>query len=384
MAGRILAFITTLIALSSAAPAAAAPIEFGVQDDPLIVRLPSAFGGYGAQRLLAPPRVDAALDALSVDTVRINVPWAQVAGARAGDPLHLALYEAAVERVRARGRRVQLTLSGPAPAWASGDGRVSARAPSARRYAEFAGEVAARLRGRVTRYAIWNEPNWWSLLRPRRRAAPIYRRLFLRGSAAIRAADPDADVLIGELAPLRHPGASTAPLAFLRRLTCSDDRWRASRGSRCPRLVADGFAHHPYTLQWAPDYPGPRPDDVTMGSLRRLTHALDRLARRRALATPRGRSLPLYLTEWGYRERTTRVREPLRSAYVRRGLALAARIRRVRQVVWYQLAGPPKVTRATWDSGLLGPRGTPRPVFRAVRGWSRARPKRPLSPVAGP
>src|SRR5215216_7418815 len=63
--------------------------------------------------------------------------------------------------------------------------------------------------------------------------------------------------------------------------------------------------------------------------------------------------------------------------------ALAARIRRVRQVVWYQLAGPPKATLASWDSGLLGPRGTPRPVFRAVRGWSRARPKRPPSPVAG-
>src|SRR5215211_379851 len=125
VAGRTLAFITTLLALSCAAPAAAAPIELGVQDDPLIVRLPSAFGGYGAQRLLAPPRVDAALDALSVDTVRINVPWA----------------------------------------------------------------LAARLRGRVTRFAIWNEPNWWSLLRPHRRAASIYRRLFLRGAAAIRAAD---------------------------------------------------------------------------------------------------------------------------------------------------------------------------------------------------
>ena len=383
MAGRTLAFITTLLALSCAAPAAAAPIELGVQDDPLIVRLPSAFGGYGAQRLLAPPRVDAALDALSVDTVRINVPWALVAGARPGDPLHLALYEAAVDRVRARGRRVQLTLSGPAPAWASGDGRVGAGAPSARRYAEFAGAVAARLRGRVTRFAIWNEPNWWSLLRPHRRAASIYRRLFLRGAAAIRAADPDAEVLIGELAPLRQRGAATAPLAFLRRLTCSDDRWRARRGTRCPRLVADGFAHHPYTLQWAPDYPGRGRGDVTMGSLRRLTRALDRLARRRALATPSGRSLPLYLTEWGYREHVHHVREPQRSAYVRLGLALAARIRRVRQVVWYQLAGPPKATLASWDSGLLGPRGTPRPVFRAVRGWSRARPKRPPSPVAG-
>src|SRR3954470_2554202 len=188
MAGRILAVITTLIALLAAAPAVAAPLELGVQDDPLVVRLPSAFGGFGAARLLRPARVNAALDALAVDTVRINVPWAHVAGAQPGDPLHLALYEAAVDRVRARGRRVQPTLSGPAPPWATGDGHVSAYAPSARRYAEFAGEVAARLRGRVARYSIWNEPNWWSLLRPHRHAARIYRRLFLRGAAAVRAA----------------------------------------------------------------------------------------------------------------------------------------------------------------------------------------------------
>jgi hypothetical protein len=377
MAGRILTLLAVMAMACSAGTAAAAPIELGVQDDPLLVRLPSAFGGFGAARLLAPGRVDAALDELAVDTVRINVPWAHVAGARPGDPLHLALYDAAVERVRARGRRVQLTLSGPAPWWATGNQRQGARAPSARRYAEFAGEVAARFRGRVARYSIWNEPNWWSLLRPRQRAARIYRGLFVRGAAAVRAADPGAQVLIGELAPLAQPRAATAPLTFLRRLTCSDNRWRHRPGSRCPRLVADGFAHHPYTLQWAPDFPGRGRNDVTMGSLRRLTGALDRLARRRALVTPRGRPLPLFLTEWGYREGSRVVREPKRSAYVRRGLKIAARVRRVRQVVWYQLAGPPKVTGATWDSGLLGPRGVPRPVYRAVRGWSRARSRWP-------
>jgi hypothetical protein len=378
MAGRILASAATVAAIcAAAAPAMARPLELGVQDDPLVVRLPTAFAGFGADRLLALPRVDAALDALAVDTVRINVPWAQVAGARPGDRLHLALYEDAIDRVRARGRRVQVTLSGPAPRWATGNRRVGAHSPSARRYAEFASEVATRLRGRVARYSIWNEPNWWNLLRPRRRAAPIYRRLFVRGSAAIRAADPAAKVLIGELAPLRHAGAATAPLTFLRRLTCSDERWRARRGRRCPRLVADGFAHHPYTLHWAPDYPGRGRGDVTMGSLRRLTGALDRLARRRALATPRGRSLPLYLTEWGYRQRSRTVREPQRSRFVRRGLALAARTRRVRQVIWYQLAGPPKVTGASWDSGLLGPAGSRGPCSaRCAAGRGRGRSDR--------
>ena len=303
--------------------------------------------------------------------MRINVPWARVAGNRPGDPLQLWLYDAAVNRTLAQGRRVQLTLSGPAPRWATGNRREGAYAPDARRYAAFAGGVAMHFRGRVARYAIWNEPNWWSLLGPKRANARVYRRLYLRGHAAIKAADPGAAVLIGELAPLGQPKAATAPLVFLRRLTCSDRRWRATR--RCPRLVADGFAHHPYTLRWAPTFPGLHRDDVTMGSLRRLTRALDRLARRRALATPRRGSLPLYLTEWGYHARSTRVREPQRSLYVRRGLAMAARVRRVREVVWYQLAGPPPAAHVHWDSGLMDHRGRARPVFAAVRRWSLGR-----------
>src|SRR4051794_34856360 len=372
-----MAMAMTVTAVWCAAPAAASPIELGVQDDPLVVRLPSAFGGFGADHLLAPPRVDAALDALRVDTVRINVPWAQVAGERPGDPLHLALYEAAIDRVRARGRRVQLTLSGPSPRWATGNGRVGPYEPSARYYAAFAGKVAARLRGRVARYSIWNEPNWWNLLQPRRHAARIYRRLFLRGSAAVRAADPAAKVLIGELAPIGRRTAATAPLRFLARLTCSTRDWR--RAGCCPKLVADGFAPHPYALQWAPESPGPGRDDVTTGSLRRLTGALDRLGRRRALATPSGRPLPLFLTEWGYREGVKRVREPQRSAYVRRGLALAARTHRVRQIVWYQLAGPrrPPVRHGTRDcsarAGSRGPSTTPCAAGRGSVVRSRAR-----------
>ena len=45
-------------------------------------------------------------------------------------------------------------------------------------------------RGRVARYAIWNEPNWWSLLGPSAHAARIYRRLYLRGRAACKARRP--------------------------------------------------------------------------------------------------------------------------------------------------------------------------------------------------
>ena len=113
--------------------------------------------------------------------------------------------------------------------------------------------MARHFQGRVARYSLWNEPNWWNLLRPRREAARIYRRLYPRGRAAVKKADPAAGVLFGELAPLANARASTAPLRFLRRITCSDRDWHATRV--CPPLVADGVALHPYTLQWAPEFP---------------------------------------------------------------------------------------------------------------------------------
>jgi hypothetical protein len=379
MSRRLLPLAVTILTLACAAPAGAA-IELGVQDDPLLVRLPSAFGGFGAARLLPPARVDAALTALRVDTVRINVPWGRVAGRHPGDPLDLGLYDVAIDRIRAGGRRVQVTLAGPAPGWATASHHPGTWRPDARRFAAFAGAVARHFRGRVARYSIWNEPNWWNLLRPHRDAPRLYRAMFLRGRRAIAAADPGAAVLFGELSPIGRSDAATAPLRFLRRVTCSDRAWRAAR--RCPRLVADGFAHHPYTLYWPADYPGPGRDDVTTGSLGRLTSALGRLARRRALATPSGRPLGLYLTEWSYHAYSARVRRP--APYVRRGLALAARARRVREIVWYQLAAPPPKVHAHWDSGLLDFRGRPRPVFAAVRAWSHARRKRPAPVVVEP
>jgi hypothetical protein len=362
------------VVIALAMPGAAKAVQFGVQDDPLLVRLPTAFGGFGAAKLLPSKRVDTALDQLRADLVRINVPWANVAGAGPKDGLDLGLYDTAVDRMLAQGRDVQMTLAGPAPAWATGDRKVGAWRPSARAYARFVGAVARHFQGRVVRYSLWNEPNWWNLLRPRLEAARIYRRLYTRGRAAVKEADPRAGVLFGELAPLANPRASTAPLRFLRRITCSDRHWRATRA--CPPLVADGVALHPYTLQWAPEFEGRGREDVTMGSLRRLTHALHALARRGALATPKGRAPGLYLTEWGYQSHSRRIKEPQRSRYVRRGLRIAGRNRHVREVVWYQLAAPPPSLGVHWDSALLDFRGRPRPVFRAVRAWSRSRFRR--------
>src|SRR5207248_11338651 len=67
------------------------------------------------------------------------------------------------------------------------------------------------------------------------------------------------------------------------------------KSSRCGLLPADGYAHHAYTTSAGPFFHPAERDDVTIGVLGRLTHALDRAARAHALK-PR---LPIYLTEFG-------------------------------------------------------------------------------------
>jgi hypothetical protein len=230
-------------------------------------------------------------------------------------------------------------------------------------------------RGRVHRWAIWNEPNWPSWLAPARAAARIYRRLYLAGWTAIRRADPDAVVLIGELAPMGPPEAAIPPLRFLRGVTCRDRAFRPTR--RCRPLLTNGFAHHPYSLRWRPDWRPPDPDDVTIGSLGRLRYVLRRLARVHALETPNGRAPDLYLTEFGWHAHSRTIREPERSRYAVDSFRIALREPHVRQLLWYQLVAPPRGDGPrSWDTALLDANGHARRIFKAVRRWANRATRR--------
>jgi hypothetical protein len=355
--------VSALLALAGAPRATG--LELGIQDDRLFLGPPTT---AEATPQVSPAHGLALARSLRATTLRLNVRWAAVAVAP--ERYDLARVEAAVDGARAAGLRVQLALTGPAPAWATADGRVGNRAPDPAAFGRFAAAVATQLRGRVARYAVWNEPNWHGLLTPGRRAPAIYRALYRAAEPALRRADPDARVLFGELAPMGAPEDATSPLAFLRAATCTNRRWHPIR--RCAGLHADGFAMHPYTLRWRPDFPGGTPDDVTTGSLGRLEQALRVLSGRGALSTRSGDALPLYLTEWGWHARSTIIPEPLRSRFMLAGLELIARDPHVRQVIWYQLVGVPERPRPVWDTGLLDADGSPRPAFGVLRSWARA------------
>jgi len=208
-------------------------------------------------------------------------------------------YDRAIGELRARGINVLITISGPVPKWATAGHRDYVTKPSVTRFGRFVTAVGRRYGGVVSAWSIWNEPNHPDFLAPqytrsRRPYSPrLYRRLFFAADRALRATGNGGDLLLmGETAPT---GSSklVSPIAFLRGALCLDRRWHKSRG--CALLPADGYAHHAYTTSAGPTYRPRNRENVTIGVLGRLTHALDLAARAHAIR-PR---MPLYLTEFG-------------------------------------------------------------------------------------
>ena len=96
-----------------------------------------------------------------------------------------------------------------------------------------------------------------------------------------------------ETAP-RSGAGGVAPLAFLRGLLCLDGRYHPIKARHCAPLPAYGWAHHPYAPAAGPFFVPAGRDDVTIGSLSRLTSALGKAVKAHALTSSR-----LFLTEFG-------------------------------------------------------------------------------------
>jgi hypothetical protein len=335
---------------------------------------------------------------LGVTRLRVNMLWSyvlpesqyNVRNRPAVLNYNFAHFDALVDRAAAHGIRVHLSLTGPAPRWANARKATARRAwykPSATEFGKFAGVVGAHFRGRVDRYSIWNEPNWKTWLGPLASAPALYRNLYVKGYGAIKAADPAAKVLIGETAPFSKKGWSTSPLAFLRGVTCVNKKYKRARN--CPKLRADGYAHHPYDFGHAPNYQYPGADNVTIGTLSRLTRALDKLSRAGVLRKNGGGRMPLYLTEYGYFASGHRaLKKSLRSRYLQQAYTLALKNSRVKSQLQYLMVSPPRTVRsAFFDLGLMNTSGKPNVGYRALRSWfgkNRGKVKRPGGPVALP
>ena len=330
-----------LVVLVCPAPATASPFQRSVmQDDAQLV-------GRGAA---VRERTLDELKSLGVDTVKLTVPWRELApvgrrkpaGLNAEDPAAYGGWERYDEAIASAGRRqldVLLQVSGPAPDWAS-VGRsqpAGASRPDAGEFGRFARALGTRYSGsyrglpRVSSWSIWNEPNLPRFLLPQRSSnrdrtplsPAIYRRLYLAAHAGLRASGHARDtILFGELLPVGRSStgvrSSLRPLEFLREMLCVDRRYRPLKGSAARArgcmgfhsLPSSGLAYHPYaTGGRAPTTRPPHPDDATIGQLSRVVRALDRLGRRGRVA----RGLTLHLTEFGFQtDPPDRLQTPIR------------------------------------------------------------------------
>ena len=355
--------LPTLLLAFFALTVPAQAIELAVQDDAVLLHRSYADADLALDRAKE----------MNASRIRVNLSWAgsmpeaQSKARRKPETVQwdFSKLERLYEQATSRGLQLQVTLVGPAPRWATGNKKVGNIRPDATHFGAFARAAATAFAGRVDRWSIWNEPNWHRLLGPAKSAPGIYRGLYRAGHRAIVEVDPGAQVLIGEMMPGANSEHSTPVLKFIRAMTCTRSDWKAAK--RCTALEADGFALHPYQFARRPkEARHPNPDIVEIGSLSRLTKALDRLRARRALVTPSGKRMPVYLTEFGYFTHGPLRKSPkTHAAWMSEAWKIAKANKRVRQLLQYEIIDPWR--DVTWRSAVTNRDGSPRPVFHALR-----------------
>jgi len=251
-------------------------------------------------------------DTLGVKAVRIIVGWANVAPDATStvrpsvdltDPAsyNWGQYPAAIAAARAQGLDILLTIAGPAPRWGTEGAKDQITKPRASDYQHFVTAIARRFGDEVQTWGVWNEPNFRTFLAPQfikgKPASPaVYRRLYLGAVAGMKAAGrPGARLLIGETAP-RAGADGVGPLAFLRGVLCLDAKYKRIKSQKCAKLPVYGWAHHPYAPAAGPFFLPSKKDDVTIGSLSRLTTALSKAMKAGAISSGGKR---VFLTEFG-------------------------------------------------------------------------------------
>jgi hypothetical protein len=275
----------------------------------------------------------------------------------------------------ARGITLHLNLTGPVPKWATKAKKDNVTRPSAKEFRAWATAVGRRYGAAVDTWSIWNEPNQPQFLAPQyRKGKPyspgLYRALYQAGVKGLKASAGNAKdtYLLGETSP-RGNSKVVFPLDFFRRMLCLDSKYRKAK--KCGALDADGFAHHAYTTAKGPRFVPPDRRDVTLGVLSRLTVALDKAGKAKAL--PRG--LPIYLTEFGIQSRPDRIQGvsfAKQAAYLSIAEHMAYVNPRVRSFSQYLMADDPKRASelnpyAGFESGLRTSKGKKKPAYKAFR-----------------
>ncbi|HEU5102844.1 MAG TPA: cellulase family glycosylhydrolase [Roseiflexaceae bacterium] len=148
-----------------------------------------------------------------------------------------------------------------APSWATPDGRNGL--PSREHFSDFnyfMGEMAARYRGKIQAYEIWNEQNLAHENGGRVANANFYMDMLVGASQAIRANDPSAIIVSGapSSTETNRSDIAISDITFTRQMF-ADPRFRSSVDVVG---VHPGGQSNPPDTMW-PDNPGPGPGWTT-------------------------------------------------------------------------------------------------------------------------
>jgi hypothetical protein len=342
------------------------------------------------------PAAIGTLKRLGVTALRIELVWHTAAPSPnstrrpafdASEPssYNWGQYDPLIEEAHRLGWKVLLTVTAPVPLWATANpsSRSLVTRPSDSQFEQFMTAVGRHYGGEVALFGVWNEPNHHEFLEPQFNsngspASPrIYRGLFQAGYAGLVAAGiAHPAVLIGETAPegeahIRPPvraGAAhnVSPLTFLREALCLNSAYHRSAG--CSELHATGWAIHPYPNAAGPLYVPHNKESITIGSLSRITRALDRAGLAGALPA----HLPVYITEFGIMSKPNRY-QGVPVAQQAEYDAIAERIAyanpRVASFAQYLLKDDPMPPtgsrRVAFQTGLEYFSGAPKPLLAA-------------------
>ena len=250
------------------------------------------------------------------------------------------------------GLELVLRLDHP-PAWASFPDRAVPVETAA--YAQFAGKVAARYRGRVLAYIVWNEPNLAGEWEGQPPDPAGYVSLLCTARSAIYSADSEALVVSAGLAPTNHTDTSAL-----------DDRlYLEALYVAGAASCFDILGAHPYGFAYPPDDPGDDHDGLNFARLVDL---------REIMVAGGDGDKPIWATEFGWttdpvgeEQQWLRVSEEEQGRYLVNAFEQAAQewpwLERI--AVWNLSTGLSAEDEKRGYS-ILATDGTPKPAYRAM------------------
>ncbi|MDZ7930512.1 MAG: cellulase family glycosylhydrolase [Rhodococcus sp. (in: high G+C Gram-positive bacteria)] len=184
------------------------------------------------------------MTAMGVNSMRIAIPWSSV------EYTQNQLDWTAVDRVVNKLRAANISMLGIiayTPPWATSpvNQPISTRPASPAAFGDFAGKVAARYKGKVADYEIWNEPNGSMFYGPQPDAAG-YTDLLKAAYPKIKAADSAATVVGGVLGAAEQGWGIVNPVDFTNQMYAAGAAGNFDALSYHPYQYSLKFSEGPY------------------------------------------------------------------------------------------------------------------------------------------